>query len=168
MTDRHEPLVEQLRAALGEQYVVGRELGGGGMSRVFLAEDTRLGRSVVVKVLAPELAAGVSADRFEREIRVAAALQHANIVPLISAGEMNGLPYFIMPFVEGDSLRARLVSGRAVSAGECISILRDVARALSYAHSQGVVHRDIKPDNVLLSHGVAEVTDFGKIGRAHV
>ncbi|MDB4881530.1 MAG: serine/threonine protein kinase [Gemmatimonadetes bacterium] len=154
-------LREQLQAALGPAYTLGRELGGGGMSRVFLADETRLGRTVVVKVLAPELAAGISAERFEREIRVAASLQQANIVPLLTAGDSDGLPFFTMPYVDGQSLRARLASGNALAPAECLSILRDVTRALSYAHAHGVVHRDIKPDNVLLSHGAAEVTDFG-------
>ena len=154
-------LREQLQATLGQAYIVGRELGGGGMSRVFLAEDTRLGRTVVVKVLAPDLAAGISAERFEREIRMVAALQQANIVPLLTAGDTNGLPFFTMPYVDGESLRARLASGTPLPLAECLSILRDVTRALSYAHQHGVVHRDIKPDNILLSHGAAEVTDFG-------
>src|SRR5688572_29893977 len=131
------------------------------MSRVFLATENRLNRRVVVKVLAPELAAGVNADRFEREIQLAARLQQANIVPLLSTGETNGLPYFTMPFVDGESLRARLKTKGRLPISECLDILRDVARALSYAHASGVVHRDIKPDNVLLSHGAAMVTDFG-------
>ncbi len=154
-------LREQLQATLGNDYAVGRELGGGGMSRVFLAEDTRLGRNVVVKVLAPELVGAISAERFEREIRVAASLQQANIVPLLTAGSTDGLPYFTMPYVEGQSLRARLASGTLFTLAECVSILRDVTRALGYAHEHGVVHRDIKPDNVLLSRGAAVVTDFG-------
>jgi tRNA A-37 threonylcarbamoyl transferase component Bud32 len=154
-------LRDQLQASLGSAYTIERELGGGGMSRVFLAEETRFHRKVVIKVLAPELAAGLSAERFEREIMVAARLQQANIVPLLTAGDVNGLPYFTMPFVDGESLRSRLASGESLALSECVSILRDVTRALAYAHEHGVIHRDIKPENVLLSRGAAEVTDFG-------
>jgi eukaryotic-like serine/threonine-protein kinase len=154
-------LLEQLQESLGSAYTIDRELGGGGMSRVFLATENRLNRKVVVKVLSPDLAASLSAERFEREIQLAAQLQQANIVPLIATGETNGLPYFTMPFVEGESLRKRIAARGTFTIPECVSILRDVARALSYAHSSGVVHRDIKPDNVLLSHGAAVVTDFG-------
>jgi len=150
----------QLQTTLGAAYTVERELGGGGMSRVFVATDTRLGRRVVVKVLAPDLVASVSAERFEREIRLAARLQHPHIVPLLSAGDVNGIPYYTMPFVEGASLRERLALG-ALPPAEVQSILRDVARALAYAHRQGIVHRDIKPENVLLAEGVAMVADFG-------
>jgi hypothetical protein len=151
---------EQLQKTLGTAYTLERELGGGGMSQVFLAIDTRLNRQVVVKVLAPELAQGISVDRFEREIQTAAALQQANIVPVLSAGETNGLPFYMMPFVTGESLRARLERG-PLAIHEVCNVLRDVARALAFAHRQGVVHRDIKPDNVLLSEGAAVVTDFG-------
>ncbi|HVD59553.1 MAG TPA: serine/threonine-protein kinase, partial [Gemmatimonadaceae bacterium] len=154
-------LLEQLQATLGEAYTIERELGGGGMSRVFLATENRLHRKVVVKVLSPDLAAAVNTERFEREIQLAARLQQANIVPLLATGETNGLPYFTMPFVEGESLRARLKKDGALPISDCVSVLRDVARALSYAHAAGIVHRDIKPDNVLLSHGAAMVTDFG-------
>jgi serine/threonine-protein kinase len=150
----------QLQAALGTAYIVERELGGGGMSRVFVATDARLGRRVVVKVLSPELVASVSAERFEREIRLAARLQHPHIVPLLAAGDVEGIPYYTMPFVEGASLRERLSAGPLPYA-EAQSILRDVARALAYAHRQGIVHRDIKPENVLLAEGVAMVADFG-------
>jgi serine/threonine protein kinase len=154
-------LLEEIQQSLGSAYTIDRELGGGGMSRVFLATENRLNRKVVVKVLSPELAASVSADRFEREIQLAAQLQQANIVPLLATGEANGLPYFTMPFVEGESLRTRMRAQGQFTITECVGILRDVARALSYAHAAGVVHRDIKPDNVLLSHGAAVVTDFG-------
>jgi hypothetical protein len=154
-------LRDQLQASLGSAYTIERELGGGGMSRVFLAEETRFHRKVVIKVLEPELAAGLSAERFEREIMVAARLQQANIVPLLTAGDVNGLPYFTMPYVDGESLRSRLTSGKPLPLSECVSILRDVTRALGYAHEHGVIHRDIKPENVLLSRGAAVVTDFG-------
>jgi tRNA A-37 threonylcarbamoyl transferase component Bud32/tetratricopeptide (TPR) repeat protein len=153
-------LRRQLEQALSSTHVIERELGGGGMSRVFVAEETRLGRKVVVKVLAPDLAEGISIERFQREIRLAASLQHAHIVPVLATGEVAGLPWFMMPFIEGESLRARTARG-PLPIGECISILRDVARALAYAHSRDVVHRDIKPDNVMFSAGSAVVTDFG-------
>jgi serine/threonine-protein kinase len=154
-------LQQQLQTTLGDAYRLESELGGGGMSRVFVAHETALGRKVVIKVLLPELAASVSVDRFRREIQLAAQLQHPHIVPLLSAGEFGGLPYFIMPFVTGESLRARVTRSGELPIPESIRILRDVVSALAYAHSFGVIHRDIKPDNVLISGGVAVVTDFG-------
>ena len=157
MTD----LRDRLQASLGESYRLDRELTGGGMSRVFVAHDTRLGREVVVKVLSPDLAAGVNSDRFHREILVAAQLQHPQIVPVLAAGETDGLPYFTMPYVAGESLRRRLDGGKPLPVVDTVAVLRDVARALAYAHEHGVVHRDIKPDNVLVAGGSAAVTDFG-------
>jgi serine/threonine-protein kinase len=153
-------LRDELQRTLGESYTIERELGGGGMSSVFVARDNSLGRNVVVKVLPYELAATVSVDRFKREIMLSAALQHPHIVPVLSAGETDGLPFFIMPFVDGESLRTRLSRG-PLSVREAVSILKDVARALVYAHGRGIIHRDIKPDNILLSSGSATVTDFG-------
>ena len=154
-------LTDRLATALGDAYHIERELGGGGMSRVFLADETRLGRKVVIKVLPPEMAAGVSADRFDREIQLAAKLQHPHIVPLLTAGASGDLLYYVMPFINGDSLRARLAKEGELPVGETVRILRDVLDALSYAHEQGIVHRDIKPDNILLTRRHAVVTDFG-------
>jgi serine/threonine-protein kinase len=156
-----DTLRQQLQASLGTAYTLERELGGGGMSRVFVARDEALGREVVVKLLPPEMAASVSIERFKREIALAARLQHPHVVPLFSAGDLDGLPYFMMPFVEGESLRARLARYGEMPLNEAVRVLREVATALAYAHEKGIVHRDIKPDNVLLSRGSAMVTDFG-------
>ncbi len=154
-------LLAKLQEVLGPSYRVDRELGGAGMSRVFLAHELELGRQVVVKVLPPDLAAGLNADRFRREIQLAAQLQHPHIVPLLSAGAKGGLLYYTMPFITGENLRARLVRMRELPVADATKILREVADALEYAHEQGVVHRDIKPENILFSGNHALVTDFG-------
>ena len=154
-------LRERLERTLGDAYSIERELGGGGMSRVFVALERSLGRQVVVKVLPEEMAGQVSVDRFRREISLAAQLQHPHIVPLLTAGDSDGLPYFTMPYVKGESLRARIAHGGELPVSEAMRVLREVASALAFAHDAGVVHRDIKPDNVLLSGGSAMVTDFG-------
>lgn len=153
---------DDLQRALGTAFTVNRELGGGGMSRVFLVHEEALDRDVVIKVLMPELAATLSVERFTREIRLAAGLQQANIVPVLSAGAMiSGLPYYVMPWVDGSSLRARLNGDTAIQLRAAVKILGDIGCALEYAHARGVVHRDIKPENILLSGGTAVVTDFG-------
>jgi serine/threonine-protein kinase len=152
---------EELQRAVGAAYSFERELGGGGMSRVFLATEMALGRHVVFKVLPPETAHAVSAQRFKREITLAARLQHPNIVPLLSAGEHGRLLYYTMPFVDGESLRAKLAREGELPIAEAVRLLAELADALAYAHGQGVVHRDLKPENVLLSRGHAVVADFG-------
>jgi serine/threonine protein kinase len=160
-TPVHSPLIDQLTAALGPGYSIERELGGGGMSRVFVAFDADLERRVAVKVMPEHLAASVSVDRFKREILLSAGLQHPHIVGVLSAGVFAGLPYFVMPYVEGESLGTRLESGGALSVRQTVSILKDVSRALAYAHERGVVHRDIKPGNIMVVGRQAKVMDFG-------
>jgi serine/threonine protein kinase len=150
-----------LQAALAPQYTLERELTGGGMSRVFVATDVALGRKVVVKVLPPELAAGVNHERFRREIQVCAQLQHPHIVPLLSAGEKESLIWYTMPFIAGHSMREALARGDKFSVKDVLRIMGEVAEALDYAHGLGVIHRDIKPGNVLLLGSHALVTDFG-------
>ncbi|HET8836032.1 MAG TPA: serine/threonine-protein kinase [Gemmatimonadales bacterium] len=154
-------LEERLQEAVGDQYRILKELGGGGMSRVFLAEEVRLGRQVVIKLLPPEMGASVNVERFEREIQLAARLQHPHIVPLLTAGADGDLLYYVMPFITGESLRVKLAREGELPVIETVRILREVVDALAYAHRNGVVHRDIKPDNILLSEGHAVVTDFG-------
>jgi serine/threonine-protein kinase len=154
-------LVEQLGAALGPAYTIERELEGGGMARVFVAYDDTLQRRVAVKVLPEQMAAAVSVDRFRREILLAAGLQHPHIVGVLSAGVADGLPFFVMPYVDGESLGTRLLTRGRLTVPQAVSIMKDVARALAFAHERGVVHRDIKPHNILLAGGAATVTDFG-------
>ena len=153
--------VELLQSALSPGYTLERELPGGGMSRVFVATDVALARKVVVKVLPPELAAGVNHERFRREIQVAAQLQHPHVVPLLSAGEQQSLIWYTMPFINGESLQEALARGQAFSIKEIVRIMHEVAEALEYAHGLGVIHRDIKPGNVLMMRTHALVTDFG-------
>ena len=152
---------ERLLAALGGSYTIERELTGGGMALVFAGEDHDLGRKVVIKILPPELAATVSAERFRREILTVARLQHPHIVPILKAGEVDGLPYFVMPYVDGESIDVKLRRTGAFGVRESLGIMKDAARALAFAHERGVVHRDIKPGNILLAAGSATVTDFG-------
>ena len=154
-------LQNQLQEVLGSAYRIDRELGGAGMSRVFVATEVELERQVVVKVLPPDLAAGINIDRFRREIQLAARLQHPHIVPLLAAGAKGSLLYYTMPYISGESLRTRLTKRGEFPVQEATKILREVADALSYAHEQGVVHRDIKPENVLISGNHALVLDFG-------
>jgi serine/threonine-protein kinase len=146
---------------LGGRYRIEREVGRGGMARVYLAQDLKHARPVAVKVIRPELAASLGRDRFLREIGIAARLRHPSIMPLFDSGDADGLLYFVMPYEDGLSLRARLQREGRLGTADAISILRDVARALAYAHEHGIVHRDVKPDNVLLSGDAAVVTDFG-------
>jgi eukaryotic-like serine/threonine-protein kinase len=152
---------ERLLSALGGSYTIERELTGGGMAQVFVAEDHDLARKVVIKILPPELAASVSAERFRREILTVARLQHPHIVPILKAGEVDGIPYFVMPYVDGESLDVTLRRRKTLGVREALGIMKDVARALAFAHERNVVHRDIKPGNILLASGSATVTDFG-------
>jgi serine/threonine-protein kinase len=153
--------LEQLRAALADRYEVAREIGSGGMATVYLARDLKHDRNVALKVLRPELAAAIGTERFFREIRIAARLHHPHILPLYDSGQTNGVLYYVMPFVDGRSLRQRLKEERQLSIDETIKIARQVAAGLECAHHQGIVHRDIKPENILLNGGEAVVTDFG-------
>ena len=154
-------LRDRLNAALSGVYVIDREIGGGGMASVFVAQERALGRAVVLKVLPPELAAEVSEERFRREVLLAARLQHPHVVPILTAGEADGLLYYTMPFVEGETLRSRLMREGELPIPDAIRVLSCVADAMAYAHSHGVVHRDLKPENILLTGQHAVVTDFG-------
>jgi serine/threonine-protein kinase len=156
-----ESIPENLTAQLGGANTFERELQGGGMARVYLAEDRELHRKVVIKVLPAELALGVSAKRFRSEILTVAKLQHPHIVGILKAGEVDGVPYFVMPYVEGESLAVHLRRNGPSSIRDAVAVFRDVARALAFAHANGIVHRDIKPGNILLASGSATVTDFG-------
>ena len=154
-------LRDELQSLVGSLYTFERELAAGGMSRVFLAEEARLGRKVAVKVVSPEIAGVLNTDRFVREIQVLARLQHPHIVPLLAAGSAGGFLYYTMPMIVGESLRARITHDGRVQLDDAIHVIEEVADALGYAHAQGVVHRDIKPENILLSGGHALLADFG-------
>jgi eukaryotic-like serine/threonine-protein kinase len=157
MTD----VIDRLRTALTERYRIERELGAGGMATVYLADDLKHHRRVAIKVLRPELAASLGSDRFLREVEIAARLTHPHILPLHDSGEASGFLFYVMPYVDGESLQARLAREGELSIGESCRLLRDVADALAYAHRRGVIHRDIKPANILLAEGNAFVADFG-------
>jgi Tol biopolymer transport system component len=158
-------LLERLQQALADRYSVGRELGQGGMATVYLAEDLRHHRQVALKVLKPEIAAVLGAERFLKEIEVTAGLHHPHILPLYDSGGADGQLFYVMPYVEGESLRERLSREKQLPLEDALRVTQEVADALSYAHSHGVVHRDIKPENILLESGHAVVADFG-IARA--
>lgn len=152
---------EHLERALAERYTVGRELGRGGMATVYLAHDLKHDRPVALKVLRPELSTALGPERFLREIAVTARLEHPHILPLLDSGDAGGLLYYVMPYVEGESLRDRLSRERQLPLDDALQIAREVADALSYAHGHGILHRDIKPENILLAGGHARVADFG-------
>jgi len=153
--------LQKLNTSLAGRYAIEREIGAGGMATVYLARDIRHARPVALKVLSPELGAVIGVERFLAEIRVTAYLQHPNLLPLFDSGEVDGLPYYVMPFVDGESLRARLAREKQLPIDEAIRIAVSVAGALEYAHRHGVIHRDLKPENILLQSGQAVVADFG-------
>jgi serine/threonine-protein kinase len=153
--------LERLQAAFKGHYEIEREVGSGGMATVYVARDLKHDRQVAIKVLRPELAAALGPDRFPREIRIVAQLQHPHVLPLHDSGETKGFLYYVMPFVDGESLRTKVDRDGPMPVHDAVRILREVADALAYAHAQGVMHRDIKPDNVMLSGRHALVMDFG-------
>jgi len=154
-------LQARLQAVVGDSYRIEKELGGGGMSRLFLAIEASLHRQVVIKLLPPEFASEVSATRFRQEMEVTAHLQHTNILPVLTAGARDDLLFYVMPFVSGESLRHRLTREGKLPVADAVRILHEVADALSHAHAEGVIHRDVKPENILLLGSHAVLTDFG-------
>jgi len=155
----------RLQAALAGHYIIQRELGRGGMATVYLAHDLKHDRAAAIKVVDPEVSSAIGVERFLREIRLAAQLQHPHILPLYDSGQASGFLYYVMPFVAGESLRERLEREKQLRLDEALRITREVAEALDYAHRYGVVHRDIKPANILLANDQAMIADFG-IARA--
>src|SRR3989454_993170 len=151
----------RLAAALAGRYLIERELGAGGMATVYLARDLKHSRDVALKVLRPELAAVLGAERFLQEIRISARLDHPHILTLIDSGESEGFVWYVLPYVRGESLRKKLTREQQLSIEETVRITTQVASALDYAHRHGVIHRDIKPENILLHEGEAVVADFG-------
>ena len=154
-------LLPRLQTALADRYRLERELGAGGMATVYLARDLRHARQVAVKVLRPELAAVIGAERFLSEIKTTANLQHPHILPLFDSGEADSFLFYVMPYVEGESLRDRLIHDKQLPIADAVRIASEVAAALDYAHRHAVIHRDIKPENILLHDGSALVADFG-------
>src|SRR5512141_3259355 len=161
MTQPATAPIQRLRDALSQSYTIDRELGRGGMATVYLAQDVKHDRVVALKVLHPDLAASLGPDRFLREIHLAARLNHPHILPLFDSGNADGLLYYVMPYVEGESLRERLDREQQLPVEEAVHHGRAIASALDYAHRQNIVHRDIKPENVMLYEGEAMVMDFG-------
>jgi serine/threonine protein kinase len=161
----NDPLLQRFQALLEGRYAIERELGRGGMATVYLARDLRHGRTVAIKLLQPEITTSLTAERFLREIQITAKLQHPNILGLFDSGAEDGLCYYVMPHVEGESLRDRLLWEKQLGVETAVDVAIEVCSALAYAHSRGVVHRDIKPENILFSAGHAIVADFG-IARA--
>jgi len=160
MTSTADPL-DTLRRALADRYAIERELGAGGMATVYLAEDVKHHRKVAIKVLHAELSAILGPERFLKEIELTANLQHPHILPLFDSGSADGQLYYVMPYVEGETLRRRLERERQLPVADAVRIASEVASALDYAHRRGVVHRDVKPENILLHDGAALVADFG-------
>jgi eukaryotic-like serine/threonine-protein kinase len=161
----NDPLLQRFQTLLEGSYAIERELGRGGMATVYLARDLRHGRTVAIKLLQPEITTSLTAERFLREIQITAKLQHPNILGLFDSGAQEGLCYYVMPHVEGESLRDRLLWEKQLAVETAVDVAIEVCSALAYAHSRGVVHRDIKPENILFSAGHAIVADFG-IARA--
>ena len=152
---------DQLRAAMADRYTLERELGAGGMATVYLAHDGRHNRKVAIKSMQPDLAALIGAERFLKEIETTANLQHPNILPLFDSGRVEGTVFYVMPYVQGESLRSRLNRETQLPIADALRIAAEIAAGLDYAHRHGVIHRDVKPDNVLLHDGRALVADFG-------